>query len=592
MFVKKYRGYLIGLLVLIIASIALGIGVHQYYGNQDQQTMSYQHFLSKVESGEIAQVDLSDSPELTGKLKNGENFVTDNPRVDHLKEMLLTKGIEVEEVNGQYSITQIITFVLMMGGFIVLAIFLTKNNAKQASKEYDKMSTIEFSSQKNQMINFESIAGNEEAKNNLMELVDFLKNPEKYSFYGARMPRGVILYGPPGTGKTLMAKALASEAGVDFLAVSGSDFVQIYAGVGAARIRSIFKQAAEKQKCVIFIDEIDAIGKKRDRGGLGGSDESDRTLNALLTEMSGFKDNSGIVVLAATNRLDTLDEALLRPGRFDRQIEVGLPDYKARMEILSLYTQNRPISEAIDLDALAHQTVYFSGAKLENLVNEAAIYAARENAKGITEKHIDRAFYKVVAGEEKKDRSSINQLDRKITAYHEAGHAALTKLLCPENRVTKVTIIPSTNGAGGFSMNIPPDRMFHTKKGMLNNVKIALGGRIVEELVFGEDHITTGASNDIQKATEILSTMMKRFGMSEKMGLINYDMLLGQQGADQSLIKTISSEMEKLYGEAKEIIKRHLPFISAIAEKLLVEETLNEAELNSLYDHYLKGQIL
>ncbi len=592
MLFKKYRGYLIGLTILILVITAIAFGVNHYYGKQDQNRITYQLFLSKIDTGEVIQVNLSDSPELTGEFKNGETFVTDNPRVDHLKEMLLTKGIEVNEVNGQYSITQIITFVLMMAAFVVLAIFLSKNNVKQASKEYDKMSSMEFSSQKNQSINFSSIAGNEEAKNNLIELVDFLKNPEKYSFYGARMPRGVILYGPPGTGKTLMAKALASEAGVDFLAVSGSDFVQIYAGVGAARIRSIFKQAAEKQKCVIFIDEIDAIGKKRDRSGLGGSDESDRTLNALLTEMSGFKDNSGIIVLAATNRLDTLDEALLRPGRFDRQIEVGLPDYKARVEILSLYTKDRPISEGINLDALAHQTVYFSGAKLENLVNEAAIYAARENAKQITEDHIDKAFYKVVAGEEKRDRSSINQLDRKITAYHEAGHAAVTKLLCPENRVTKVTIIPSTNGAGGFSMNIPPDRMFHTKKGMLDNIKIALGGRIVEELVFGKDHITTGASNDIQRATEILSTMVKRFGMSEKMGLINYDMLLGQHGADQTLIQALSSEMERLYNEAKELISKHLPLVASIAEKLLKEETLNEAELNVIYDQYLNSQTL
>lgn len=587
MFSKKHKGILLGIILALLLLSAAAYGVYQYYYPVDIYEMTYQTFLSKLDAGEITQVNLSDSPQITGTLKTGEAFTTDNPRVDHLKEMLLTKGIKVVEVNEQYSISQIITFVVVMGGFIVLAVFLSKNNSKQASKEFDKMSSIEYSTDKKQGINFKSIAGNDEAKNSLMEMVDFLKNPEKYSFYGARMPRGVILYGPPGTGKTLMAKALASEAGVDFLAVSGSDFVQIYAGVGAARIRSLFKQAAEKNKCVIFIDEIDAIGKKRDRGGLGGSDESDRTLNALLTEMSGFKGNEGIIVLAATNRLDTLDEALLRPGRFDRQIEVGLPDYKARKEILSLYTQNRPISQGLDLNALAHQTVYFSGAKLESLMNEAAIYAARENADKITEKHIDQAFYKVIAGEEKKDRSSINQLDRKITAYHEAGHAALTKLLCPENRVTKVTIIPSTNGAGGFSMNIPPDRMFHTKKNMLDNIKIALGGRIVEEVIFGGDHITTGASNDIQKATDILSTMMKRFGMSEKIGMLNYEMLLGHQGADQSIIQALSAEMEKLYQEAKELILTHLPLVTTIAEDLLEHETLNEEDINGIYQTYL-----
>ncbi len=585
---NKKQNKIYGIIAIVVAiSMVASFAVYKEYFQQEVTELSYQKFLSKIEVGEVKEVHLSEASTLKGKLNSGDVFITDNPRTDNLKEMLLKQDVKVIEVNEQFTIVQIITFIVLMGGFAGLAFFLTKNNSKQASKEYDKMSSIDYSTEKKSQVNFRNVAGNEEAKNNLMEMVDFLKNPEKYQRYGARMPRGVILYGPPGTGKTLMAKALASEAGVDFLAVSGSDFVQIYAGVGAARIRSLFKSATEKEKCVIFIDEIDAIGKKRDRGGLGGSDESDRTLNALLTEMSGFKGNEGIVVLAATNRLDTLDEALLRPGRFDRQIEVGLPDLKARIEILSLYTQNRPISEDFNISALAQQTVYFSGAKLENLMNEAAIYAAREEAELITEKHIDKAFYKVIAGEEKKDRSNIAVIDRKITAYHEAGHAAVTKLLCPENRVTKVTIIPSTKGAGGFSMNIPPDKMYHTKKDMLNNIKVALAGRIVEEIIFGEDNITTGASNDIQRATEILTSMIKRFGMSNKLGMINYDVLLGQQGVDQNLVEVINKEMQKLYDETKIAIEENLPLVETIAEGLLEKETLKEEDIDGMFNGYM-----
>lgn len=579
-------------LAIVVFFVGIGIVVHQYRQREALPVLSYPAFLEKLESGEVAEVALSEDPELIGTLKNGDRFIFDNPRSENLKEMLLIRGVGVKEVRETYPLSQIILFILVIGAFIGLAIYLSKTSSKQASKEYDRMSSVEYATGEKTGITFENIAGNEEAKENLMELVDFLKNPEKYAFYGAKMPRGVILYGPPGTGKTLMAKALATEAGVGFLAVSGSDFVQIYAGVGAARIRDIFKQAANRGKCVIFIDEIDAIGKKRDRGGMGGSDEADRTLNALLAEMSGFKGNEGIIVLAATNRLDTLDEALLRPGRFDRQIEVGLPDYQARRAILSLYTRNRPVEEGVDLNALAHQTVYFSGAKLENLVNEAAIYAAKESAKKITRHHLEQAFHKVVAGEEKKDRSSICRRDREITAYHEAGHAAVTKLLCPENRITKVSIIPSTNGAGGYSMNIPPDRLFHTKRNMLNHIKVALGGRIAEELVFGPEEITTGASNDIQRATETLAAMVKRFGMSSELGMLNYEVLSPGYGeVDQNLVKLLSEEMNKLYQETKALLKANFLLIQSIAEGLLRQEVLNEKEIEAIYLNYQKMQL-
>jgi len=573
------------ILTLILISI-VSLSVYNMKFKKPIHEISYLEFLEKVDSDQIRSISISDSAYLKGEFKDGTQFKTDNPRIDGFKENMLTKNIEVKETSGQYSIGQIILTVAMIVGFVGIVIYLSKNGLQQASKEYDKMSSMDFSTQEDSDIKFSNIAGNEEAKENIMELVDFIKNPQKYKKYGARMPKGIILYGPPGTGKTLMAKALASEAGVDFLAVSGSDFVQVYAGLGAGRIRSLFKKAKEKKKCVIFIDEIDAMGKKRDRG-FGSSDESDRTLNALLAEMSGFRGSEGIVVIAATNRLDILDEALLRPGRFDRQIEIGLPDLKARHEILKLYSHDRPIAPSVNLEHVAEQTVYFSGAKLENLMNEAAINAARENAGFICDFHIDKAFYTVIAGDEKKDRSNIRNIDRKITAYHEAGHAVVTKLLCPENKVTKITIIPSTKGVGGFSMNIPPDKMYNTKKEMVNNIQIALAGRIVEELVFGKDNVTTGASNDIQKATELLVAMIKQFGMSEEIGMINYDVLFGHQGTtDDRLVEISREKMQKLYDATKMLIQENLELVKLVAENLLSKETLNEEEIDRCIAKY------
>jgi len=578
---------LIGIYALMVISIVSYLLITNFVKKPEEISLSYASFVQNVNDGQIEKVYLSEAPKIKGVMAGDQVFITDNPRLDNLKETLLINDVIVEEVNEQFSSTNLLTFVLLIGAFIGIAFYLSKKGMHQTSKEYDKMSTVDFSTEKDSKVSFSNIAGNEEAKENMIELVDFLKYPDKYARYGARMPKGVILYGPPGTGKTLMAKALASEAGVDFIAVSGSDFVQVYAGLGAGRIRSLFNKAREKGKCVIFIDEIDAIGKKRDRGGLGGSDESDRTLNALLTEMSGFKGSEGIIIMAATNRLDILDDALLRPGRFDRQIEVGLPDLKARQSILRLYAKDRPMAPSVNMDGLAQQTVYFSGAKIENLINEAAIYAAKESAEYITEVHLDRAFYTVVAGEAKKDRSGIKELDRKVTAYHEAGHATITRLLCPENKVTKVTIIPSTKGAGGFSMNIPPDRMYHTKIDMLNNIKVALGGRVVEEIIFGEENITTGASNDIQKATEILTAMIKQFGMHEKVGMLNYDILLGHQGGiDGELRQLILDEMKRLYEETKLLLECNINLVKEIAVQLLTKETLNEMDIDHIFSNY------
>ncbi len=580
--IKINKKLIIAILLIVIAG-AIGVGFYvQRSTNSDLKEVSYNEFLKAIKAGEVSTVYLVDEAKIKGVLSDGTTFVTDNPRTENFKEILLKNHIKVEEHKANSTVTNALsTFgvILVIGA---MGFYLSKQSSKQTSREFSKMSNFEAVPQGEIKITFAQVAGNEEAKESILDLVDFLRNPEKYGKYGARIPRGVILYGPPGTGKTLLAKALAGEAGVPFYAVSGSDFIQIYAGLGAGRIRSLFKKAREKGKCVIFIDEIDALGKKRN--GLNGNDESDRTLNALLTEMSGFNENEGIIVIAATNRLDTLDDALLRPGRFDRQIEVGLPDVKARHQILKVHSRQKPLSQGIDLGKLAHQTVYFSGAELESLLNEAAILAAKQNAQHIDINHIDKAFYTVIAGEEKKDRSMISTKDREITAYHEAGHALITKLIAPENKVTKVTIIPSTKGAGGFSMNIPPDRMFRSKREMTHNLQIALAGRIAEEIIYGEENITTGASNDIEKATEIVSAMVKHFGMNKKAGMINYDVLYGSRsaGADNEVVSECRRIMEELYIETRQLLKDHMELLMKITELLLEKETLNEEDLNEL----------
>ncbi|MTI49841.1 MAG: ATP-dependent zinc metalloprotease FtsH [Firmicutes bacterium] len=576
------------LAIVILIAIITSLGIHFTLNNKKEYTdYSYTEFLDKVDIGEINKVFLSDNEKITGTLKNGKYFKTDNPRTEGFKEKLLMSGVTVEENSGNTSIKDIGTFIFVILGFAGIAYFLNKNSPKQAEKEITKMSNIDDDGNNSSVITFDDVAGNEEVKESLKEMVDFIKKPEKYEKYGARMPRGVMLYGPPGTGKTLLAKALAGEAKVPFFAVTGSDFIQVYAGLGASRIRSLFKKARESEKCVIFIDEIDALGKKR-RGGASGSgnDESDRTLNALLTEMSGFKGSEGIVVVGATNRIDTLDEALLRPGRFDRQIEVGLPDVNARHKILKLHSRNKPVSKDVDLGKVAYQTVYFSGAKLENLMNESAMIAAKRNEEKITMIHIDKAYYTVVAGEEKKDRSAISLSDKKITAYHESGHALVTKLVSPENRVTKVTIIPSTKGAGGFSMNLPPDKMYRTKRDIMNNIMIALGGRAAEEIIFGKDMITTGASNDLEKATDMALTMISRLGMDSESGLVNYDVLLGHNSGTNSHVQgRVKSLIDDQYKKTRKILEENRDLLENITNRLLETENINEDELNEIIEN-------
>ncbi len=570
----------VGLIILALITI-LALFTYYMKSKYELEEMAYPLFITHMEKGLVEEVELSSGGKIKVTLEDGQKFITDNPRTENFKEKLLLHDIVVkEESSAKSQMAPIILFVAIIG---IAIFYLNKNVSKQAEKEMSSMSNIDTLDNSNKKIGFSDVAGNEEAKASLMEMVDFIKNPEIYNNYGARLPRGVLLYGEPGTGKTLLAKAMAGEAEVPFYAVSGSDFVQVYAGLGASRIRELFKNAKEAGKSVIFIDEIDSIGKKRKSGASpSGSEEGDRTLNALLTEMSGFNDNEGIIVVAATNRADILDEALLRPGRFDRQVEVSLPDVRARYKILKLHSKNKPMDKNVDFDKLALETVYFSGSKLENLLNESAITAVKEKSNKITMDHINKAYYSILVGEEKQDRSSISLMDKKITAYHEAGHALVAKLI-GKGRVTKVSIIPSTKGMGGFSMNIPPDKMYQTKRDLINNIMISLGGRAAEEIIFGKDNITTGASSDLEKATDMVLSVLGVFGMDESVGLLSYN-LLAQKNIDVgSKILTRGKEiLSELYEDTIDIIVKNEKLLKILADKLIEKEVLEEEEINQL----------
>ena len=568
--------------IVIIIFLTMFIGLREYLKfKNDEVEISYNVFLSHIEQGLVEEVELSPASIIKVKLKNKNIMITDNPRSENFKEELLLHDIKVVEKDEK--VNQLIPLILFVSIIGFMIFYLNKNMSKQAEKEMGNLSKMDMSNEQSKNIKFSDVAGNEEAKESLMDLIDFIRNPDIYNKFGARLPRGVLLHGSPGTGKTLMARAMAGEADVPFYAVSGSDFVQVYAGLGAGRIRELFKNAKEAGKSVIFIDEIDSIGKKRQSGSNpSGSEEGDRTLNALLTEMSGFNDNDGIIVVAATNRLDILDEALLRPGRFDRQVEVSLPDINGRYGILKLHSKNKPISKDVDFKNIALETVYFSGAKLENLMNESAIIAVKEKSKEITMEHIDKAYYSILVGDEKKDRSAISQKDKKITAYHEAGHALVAKLKAKDNRVTRVSIIPSTKGMGGFSLNIPPDRMYQKKSDILVNIMIALGGRAAEEIIFGKDHITTGASSDLEKATEMTLSMVGIFGMDDEVGLMNYNVLSNKNLEDNIVLDRTRIILDDLYKDTINLLKNYKIELESLANNLINKEVLSEEEINTI----------
>ncbi len=571
----KKRHYIVASLVLVIF-IALSIGI--YINRPKIKSIHYTNFVEDLESGKVQEIKIKDESLLTVSLKNGTVYETTNPQSDSMREYFLLNGANIDENVG--IVTDTIVQVLGLVAIGAFAIYYMKKNMGKDKLEVVNSNDENLGSKST--CTFEHVAGNDEAKELVKDIIDFIKEPEKYAKLGAKMPRGIMLYGPPGTGKTLMAKAIAGESGVPFYAVSGSDFVQMYVGVGASRIRQLFQKAKKVKKAVIFIDEIDAIGKKRGNGVTQGNDERDQTLNALLTEMSGFNSHSGIVIIAATNRLETLDEALVRPGRFDRLIEMGLPDIKARKRILNLHLEDKPVHNLVNMDKLARETVYFSGAMLENLANEAAIIAANKNEKEISPEDFDEAYYTIIAGSAKKDLSTISTEDRKVTAYHESGHALATKLLQPENTVSKVTIIPSTKGIGGFSMSIPKDRQYRTKNSILCDIKVLLAGRATEELIFGEGNITTGASNDIEKASQLVKEYVSKFGMDEELGLFNYD--AASMNPDPVVIEKCRDHIKILYQETKEMMKENIDLLNLFAEELLEKETLNEEDLDLLVE--------
>lgn len=506
--------------------------------------------------------------------------------------------ITIEEVARQSTFSQILPYLILMVimmAFMFFVIISMQGSGGSKMMDFGR-SQAKMVLQGIDDIDFTKVAGLQEEKQELEEIVDFLKDPEKYTRMGARIPRGVLLVGPPGTGKTLLAKAVAGEAQVPFLSISGSDFVEMFVGVGASRVRDLFREAKKSAPCIVFIDEIDAVARKRGSGLGGGHDEREQTLNQLLVEMDGFAYNKGIIVMAATNRVDILDPAILRPGRFDRKVMVGRPDVKGREEILTVHTANKPLADDVNLHEVARTTSGFAGADLENLMNEAAIIAAKKDRAYISKTDIDKAFIKVGVGTEKKSRL-VPEKTRKITAYHEAGHAILYHLLPDVGPVYAVSIIPTGEGAAGYTMRLPNnDNEFTTKGMMRQDIMVDFGGRIAEELIF--DDITTGASQDIKVATQTARAMVTKYGMSEKLGLINYENSDEEEvflGRDLGHAKSFSEEtavlideevkriMDECYTEAREILVEHMEILHNCAALLLEKDRIDGKEFEALF---------
>lgn len=521
---QTFRGFIFILLMLILIATA----VRFPYARQADKVTN-QDFIKILEDGQAADVSIHQNPQtptgevvltlLDGQVKR--LYVSDVKDAQKLLEAHDMAYTTMDVPQENYLVTIILPFMLSI--VVVVIIIMVMNRSAGGGGANARM--MNFGKSRARMsrdskVNFSNVAGLVEEKEELEEVVDFLKNPQKYTSVGARIPKGLLLVGPPGTGKTLLAKAVAGEAGVPFFSISGSDFVEMFVGVGASRVRDLFEEAKKNSPCIVFIDEIDAVARRRGTGMGGGHDEREQTLNQLLVEMDGFGVNEGIIVMAATNRVDILDPAILRPGRFDRKVAVGRPDVKGREEILKVHSKEKPLSEDVDLHRVAQTTSGFTGADLENLMNEAAIISARENRRFIKQSDIDRAFVKVGIGAEKRSKV-ISEKDKKITAYHEAGHAILFHVLPDVGPVHTVSIIPTGIGAAGYTMPLPEkDEMFNTKGRMKQNIMVDLGGRIAEELIF--DDITTGASQDIKQATQIARAMVTQYGMSEKVGMIQY----------------------------------------------------------------------
>ena len=575
-----------------------------YTSGGRQNELSSQQFQEVLEQNEIMAAEIKQNEQApTGvirmMLNDGNYYEVNVPDVRSAQELLDEKGVDyvtrdVPRVN--YWISLALPVIMMVGTVLVL-VFMMNMRAAGGGGANAKM--MNFGKSRARMthtsnINFKNVAGLMEEKEDLEEMVDFLRNPQKYTSVGARIPKGVILVGPPGTGKTLLAKAVAGEAGVPFFSISGSDFVEMFVGVGASRVRDLFEDAKKNAPCIVFIDEIDAVARRRGSGMGGGHDEREQTLNQLLVEMDGFGVNEGIIVMAATNRVDILDPAILRPGRFDRKVMVGRPDVKGRQEILQVHSKSKPLGEDVDLLRVAKTTSGFTGADLENLLNEAAILAAKENRSFIRQSDIDRSFVKVGIGAEKKSRV-ISEKEKKITAYHEAGHAILFHVLPDVGPVHTVSIIPTGVGAAGYTMPLPgEDEMFNTKGKMLQDIMVSLGGRIAEEIIF--DDVTTGASQDIKQATKIARAMVTRYGMSEQMGMIDYgdddEVFIGRdfghtKGYGEEVASMIDREVKRIiddcYKEARAIIEQHRDVLERCCSLLMEKEKIGQDEFEGLF---------
>ena len=571
-----------------------------------RQEMGYTDFVSQVREGNVTDVYIDlNSAVPTGTvsfmLKGGDGARTVNVSdVEEVKELLDENQVEysMSAIPEQSMLTTVLLplLVTLAGVFLIFYLMNRQNGGANAKAMNFGKSRARMTGQDEIKVTFADVAGLKEEKEELEEIVDFLKAPKKYVQLGARIPKGVLLEGPPGTGKTLLAKAVAGEAGVPFFSISGSDFVEMFVGVGASRVRDLFQDAKKNAPCIVFIDEIDAVARRRGSGLGGGHDEREQTLNQLLVEMDGFGVNEGIIVMAATNRKDILDPAILRPGRFDRNVIVGRPDVGGREEILRVHAKNKPLGDDVDLRQIAQTTAGFTGADLENLLNEAAILAAKDNRVFIQQQDIRHAFVKVGIGPEKKSRI-VSEKERRITAYHEAGHAILFHTLPDVGPVYSVSIIP-TGGAGGYTMPLPEkDDMFNTKGHMLQEITVALGGRVAEEEVF--DDITTGASQDIKQATAIAKSMITKFGMSERLGLINYDndsdeVFIGRdfghtsRGYGEKVAGTIDEEVKRIidecYAKARRIIQDHHDVLDKCAKLLLEKEKITRSEFEALFD--------
>ena len=592
--------------------MAIIIIVMLYYAGSGLKSNNYKYndLLNDLQNGKVTQLNISQNKEVptgkvTVKLQDGSTkyvYITDvNQVISDIKDIndKTNQNIQpsIADVSRDSVFLTNILPMLLMGVVIVVVIMMMNANAAGGNS---KMAN--FGKSRAKMVvevknmDFSKVAGLKEEKEELEEIVDFLKNPNKYIMLGARIPKGILLEGPPGTGKTLLAKATAGEAGVPFFTISGSDFVEMFVGVGASRVRDLFAEAKKNAPCIIFIDEIDAVARRRGTGMGGGHDEREQTLNQMLVEMDGFGVNEGIIVMAATNRVDILDPAILRPGRFDRKVLVGRPDVKGRKEILEVHAKNKPIGDDVDLEQIARITSGFTGADLENLLNEASILAAKAGKHFLTQAEINQAMIKVGIGKEKKSRI-ISEKEKRITAYHESGHAILFHVLPDVGPVHTVSVIPTGAGAAGYTMPLPgKDEMFLTKGKMLQEIMVDLGGRIAEELIL--DDITTGASQDIKQATATAKAMVTKYGFSEKLGLINYDdesddVFIGRdlahsKGYGENTASAIDEEVREIvdscYKKAKKIIEDHMEQLHASAALLMEKEKIGREEFESLFD--------